>query len=156
MKRLFLILAILLVLEGCWANTPGGASNPTPATPTANAALPEGITALPLEANLDYCLGDAANRAAVVRIPEGPRYWEVIPGQLDSLELMAVDEPIIAVVYPEGWAGRTSGAVGAPRQTRRPGTWDVCVEVESGAYALAGAPFVVYTNVDPTGALVAP
>lgn len=155
MKRL-LFVPILLFLGACSVGTPGAVTSPASQVPDSQAALPEGVTALSLDAELDYCGGDATNRAAVLRIEDGPQYWEVIPGQLESPELMAVKEPLDVVVYPQGWPARTSGAVGAPRQTRRPGTWDVCVEVESGANVLAGTPFLVYTNVDPAGARIGP
>lgn len=109
---------------------------------------------LPIDTKLDHCIGDTARIAAVVRIDNGPRFREVIPGQPESPELGAVTEPLIMVIYPDGWPGISSGAVGAPRPTHRPGTWDVCVEVESDAPVLAGAPFLVYGNVSTAGARI--
>lgn len=153
MKRLLLVPALVL-FTACSTTAPGAVTTSAPPPAEPEAALPPGVTALPIDSKLVHCQGDSTNRAAVIRIDKGPRFWEVIPGQLESPELTAVDEPLIMVIYPEGWPGAVLGAPGVPRPTHRPGTWDICVEVESGAHVLGGIPVIVYANVAPAGARI--
>ncbi len=142
---------IVLLVAACSSAAPAQ----FPPTPNASrAAAFDGPSALPVDTPLNYCLGDVTTRSAVFRIDDGPQFWQVIPEQGKSPELTVVGDPLIVVVYPTGWPGMVTGAMGGTPPTHRPGTWDVCVEVDSGANLIAGAPYIVYANVSPNGARI--
>lgn len=149
MNRAPALIVIAVLVAACSMGSPSQARATIPGSAP---ALTRAASALPLDTPLKHCLGDTTSRSAVFRIDDGLQFWQVVPGLLKSPELTEVTEPLVVVVYSEGWPGMVTGTLGGSPPTHRPGTWDICVEVASGANQIAGAPFIVYTNVSPDGA----
>ena len=106
--------------------------------------LPGGPEAFASDPRLATCtLGPVAEMEYAFEMTHGRDYQSYFPAMLLSPEL-DVDDPVLVVVYREGWAGLpTVGGLGAEPRTPTPGTRIVCVVI-AGERA-------VYSDVDITG-----
>lgn len=143
MKRSLLLLSFLAA--GC---STGGALDPTAASaPTPSAAAGK---YLDLTAGTGDCVGTADDKLAVVELPNGPAFTDLLPKAGRTPELDGVDGPLRVVVYVAGWPGPTTGLPGRQPETPDPGTWDVCVQRIDGE-SIEGLPFIVYGSISQEG-----
>jgi len=136
----------LLILTSCARDTAGASSVPGP--------IAEGAELLPVDTATTYCLGAPSERLAVASIANGLAFRTLFPNSGIAPERDAVTEPLIVVVYADGWPGATTVQPGAVPATPAPGHVDVCVETASGAPTLAGNTFVVYGDIPLEGSLI--
>lgn len=111
---------------------------------------PAGARYIDVNASVGDCVGAAETRLAVVEVPTGAAFHELLPGALGTPELDSVDTPVTVVVSRDGWPGPLVGVPGVPRESQKPGIWDVCVRRADGG-DIGGLPFIVYGDVPSEG-----